>query len=139
MLAEGRLPALGDLRRRGRWERLDASATILQSSTYPTLCTGVDVLGHGIYSAYPWSAADQRVRFSAHRLNFSLAPVTIERAAIASAGWANIRAIAGVVSNVVELKVRGEAGEAARVEVFIVQPGMAESIAERIDPSAGKS
>ena len=64
MLAEGRLPALGDLRRRGRWERLDASATILQSSTYPTLCTGVDVLGHGIYSAYPWSAADQRVRFS---------------------------------------------------------------------------
>lgn len=64
MLADGRLPVLADLRRQGRWERLDAKATILQSSTYPTLCTGVDVLEHGLYSAYPWSPSDQRARFS---------------------------------------------------------------------------
>ncbi len=64
MLAEGRLPVLAELRRRGRWETLDAKATILQSATYPTLCTGVDVIEHGLYSAYPWSPSEQRARFS---------------------------------------------------------------------------
>lgn len=63
MLADGRLPALAGLRRRGRWESIDARATFLQSSTYMTLCTGVDVREHGVYSAVPWSAADQRARF----------------------------------------------------------------------------
>ncbi len=64
MLAEGRLPVLAELRQRGCWERLDAKATILQSATYPTLCTGVDVTAHGLYSAYPWSPSEQRARFS---------------------------------------------------------------------------
>jgi predicted AlkP superfamily phosphohydrolase/phosphomutase len=63
MLADGRLPTLDALRKRGRWETLDAGATFLQSSTYMTLCTGVDVREHGVYSAVPWSAADQRPRF----------------------------------------------------------------------------
>jgi predicted AlkP superfamily phosphohydrolase/phosphomutase len=63
MLADGRLPTLAALRTRGMWRRLDADATFLQSSTYMTLCTGVDVRDHGIYSAVPWSAADQRPRF----------------------------------------------------------------------------
>ena len=48
----------------GRWETIDAHATVLQSATYPTLCTGVDVREHGLYSAFPWSAPDQRARFS---------------------------------------------------------------------------
>jgi predicted AlkP superfamily phosphohydrolase/phosphomutase len=63
MLDDGRLPTLAGLARRGRWETLDAGATFLQSSTYMTLCTGVDVREHGVYSAIPWSAADQRPRF----------------------------------------------------------------------------
>ena len=63
MLAAGRLPTLASLRGRGRWQAMDAQATFLQSSTYMTLCTGVDVRDHGIYSAVPWSAADQRPRF----------------------------------------------------------------------------
>jgi predicted AlkP superfamily phosphohydrolase/phosphomutase len=64
MLTEGRLPALAEIRRRGEWRTLDAAATILQSSTYPTLYTGVDVRKHGIYSTFPWSPKDQRVRFA---------------------------------------------------------------------------
>lgn len=63
MLADDQLPAIAGLRRRGRWEPIDARATFLQSSTYMTLCTGVDVREHGVYSAVPWSAADQRARF----------------------------------------------------------------------------
>ncbi|MCM2269404.1 MAG: alkaline phosphatase family protein [Thermoanaerobaculia bacterium] len=63
LLADGRLPTLAALRARGRWQRLDAGATFLQSSTYMTLCTGVDVREHGVYSAVPWSARDQRPRF----------------------------------------------------------------------------
>lgn len=63
MLADGRLPTLAALRRTGRWETLDAAATFLQSSTYMTLCTGMDVREHGVYSAVPWSARDQRPRF----------------------------------------------------------------------------
>src|SRR5262245_32424516 len=60
MLADGRLPATAALRDRGCWMPIDAVATFLQSSTYMTLCTGVDVRNHGIYSAVPWSAAEQR-------------------------------------------------------------------------------
>jgi len=63
LLAAGRLPALAALKERGGWQTLDAAATFLQSSTYMTLCTGVDVREHGIYSAVPWSASDQRPRF----------------------------------------------------------------------------
>ncbi len=59
MLADGRLPALEDLRRRGTWTRLDAQ-TLMQSAAHPTLYTGMDVRDHGLYSAFPWSSADQR-------------------------------------------------------------------------------
>ncbi len=62
MLGEGRLPHLQSLRERGKWEALDCAATFLQSSTYPTLYTGVDVRQHGIYSTFPWSPAEQRVK-----------------------------------------------------------------------------
>jgi predicted AlkP superfamily phosphohydrolase/phosphomutase len=60
MLADDRLPTLAGLRRRGTWTPIDGEATFLQSSTYPTLCTGIDVRDHGIYSAFPWSASEQR-------------------------------------------------------------------------------
>jgi predicted AlkP superfamily phosphohydrolase/phosphomutase len=63
LLGEGRLPTLAELRRHGQWETIDARATILQSATYPTLCTGMDVRDHGLYTTFPWSAADQRARF----------------------------------------------------------------------------
>lgn len=63
MLADGRLPTLAALRERGQWETMDARATLLQSSTYMTLCTGVHVRDHGVYSAVPWSAREQRPRF----------------------------------------------------------------------------
>jgi predicted AlkP superfamily phosphohydrolase/phosphomutase len=63
MLDEGALPTLASLKARGTWETIDAGVTFLQSSTYPTLCTGVDVRDHGLYSAFPWSASDQRARF----------------------------------------------------------------------------
>ena len=63
MLEDGRLPTLARLAREGAWETLDASATFLQSSTYMTLCTGMDVREHGVYSAVPWSAPAQRPRF----------------------------------------------------------------------------
>ena len=63
MLEDGRLPTLASLRSRGAWQTIDARATFLQSSTYPTLCTGIDVREHGLYSVFPWSAADQRARF----------------------------------------------------------------------------
>lgn len=63
MLADGRLPALAALKQRGSWVPIDGLATFLQSSTYPTLCTGMDVRNHGIYSAIPWSPTEQRARF----------------------------------------------------------------------------
>jgi predicted AlkP superfamily phosphohydrolase/phosphomutase len=63
MLSDGRLPTLAGLRERGRWETVDTRSVVLQSSTYPTLCTGIAVTEHGLYSTFLWSAADQRVRF----------------------------------------------------------------------------
>ena len=63
MLDQGRLPNLAALRERGRWEVLEPPASLFQSATYPTLYTGIEVGEHGLYSAFPWSGADQRVRF----------------------------------------------------------------------------
>lgn len=72
MLDDGRLPALAALKRRGAWTRLDAH-TLLQSAAHPTLYTGIDVRAHGLYSAFPWSAADQR----AHPVAWFAKPPTI--------------------------------------------------------------
>jgi len=64
MLSEGRLPALARIRERGRRYELDPGSTILfPSAAYPTLYSGVEIADHGIYSAFPWSPAEQRVRF----------------------------------------------------------------------------
>jgi predicted AlkP superfamily phosphohydrolase/phosphomutase len=63
MLDQGRLPTLEALRGRGHWQALEPPASLFQSATYPTLYTGMEVGEHGLYSAFPWSGADQRVRF----------------------------------------------------------------------------
>jgi predicted AlkP superfamily phosphohydrolase/phosphomutase len=64
MLAEGRLPALAAVRERGRSYDLDPGSTpLFPSAAYPTLYSGVEIADHGIYSAFPWSPAEQRVRF----------------------------------------------------------------------------
>src|SRR6476659_9902744 len=63
MLEEGQLPNLDSLRSRGRWQPLEPPANLFQSATYPTLYTGMELGEHGLYSAFPWSGPDQRVRF----------------------------------------------------------------------------
>jgi predicted AlkP superfamily phosphohydrolase/phosphomutase len=63
MLDEGRLPTLAALRERGRQVPLGMSTRLFEAATYPTLHTGVDVADHGLYTAYQWSAPEQRVRY----------------------------------------------------------------------------
>lgn len=64
MLAQGRLPALARARERGRRYELDSRSTpLFPSSAYPTLYSGTEIADHGIYSAFPWFPAEQRVRF----------------------------------------------------------------------------
>ena len=63
MLDQGRLPNLAALRSRGDWRDLVPPSSLFQSSTYPSLYSGIEVGEHGLYSAFPWSASDQRVRF----------------------------------------------------------------------------
>jgi predicted AlkP superfamily phosphohydrolase/phosphomutase len=63
LLDEGRLPALSDLRRRGRWELLAAPEAALASAVYHTLHSGTEVAEHGLYHTFQWSAPEQRLRF----------------------------------------------------------------------------
>src|SRR5205085_7474982 len=64
LLGEGRLPTLAGVRGRGRRYDLDPGSTpLFPSAAYPTLYSGVEIADHGIYSAFPWSPAEQRVRF----------------------------------------------------------------------------
>jgi len=68
MIAEGRLQTLAGLRERGRSYDLDPGSTpLFPSAGYPTLYSGVEIADHGIYSAFPWAPADQRVRFMRER------------------------------------------------------------------------
>jgi len=64
MLDAGRLPTLAEVRARGRRYDLDPGSTpLFPSAAYPTLYSGLEIADHGIYSAFPWSPAEQRVRF----------------------------------------------------------------------------
>jgi predicted AlkP superfamily phosphohydrolase/phosphomutase len=64
MITEGRLPTLAKLRELGRNYDLDPGSTpLFPSAAYPTLYSGVEIADHGIYSAFPWFPAEQRVRF----------------------------------------------------------------------------
>jgi predicted AlkP superfamily phosphohydrolase/phosphomutase len=62
LLSEGRLPALAELRSRGRWQELEARDSRMASAVYHTLYSGTEVADHGLYSAFQWSAAEQRIR-----------------------------------------------------------------------------
>src|SRR5437016_9447364 len=64
MEREGKLPTLTALRRQGELIDFDTSPLdLFPSATYPSLYTGTDVREHGIYSAFPWSATQQRFRY----------------------------------------------------------------------------
>jgi predicted AlkP superfamily phosphohydrolase/phosphomutase len=63
MLSEGRLATLVGVRERGRCYELDPGfTTLFPSAAYPTLYSGLEIADHGIYSAFPWSPTEQRVR-----------------------------------------------------------------------------
>src|ERR671918_1295795 len=63
LLAEGRLPALADLRARGRWLELQTPATHFPAGTYASLYSGLDIPDHGMYYAFQWSPQEQRLRW----------------------------------------------------------------------------
>jgi predicted AlkP superfamily phosphohydrolase/phosphomutase len=63
LLAEGRLPALAELRRRGEWLKLSSPATHFSASAFQTLYHGTHLSEHGLYFPFQWSPADQRLRY----------------------------------------------------------------------------
>ncbi len=64
LLQEGRLPALAELVKRGQRHALGRSTPLfVEAGSYVSLYSGSEVGDHGIYSAFQWSAADQRIRF----------------------------------------------------------------------------
>ena len=64
LLAEDRLPALAGLRSRGTWTMLARSTPLFpEAGGYVTTYSGVEIEEHGLYSAFQWSAPEQRVRF----------------------------------------------------------------------------
>jgi hypothetical protein len=62
LIDEGRLPALAELRGRGRWCPLGGSTADLQGAAAATVHSGVRPGRHGVYYPFEWSAADQRMR-----------------------------------------------------------------------------
>jgi type I phosphodiesterase/nucleotide pyrophosphatase len=62
--AEGRLPSLGALRKRGTRLELDGPAEHFPASAYQTLYRGVEVGDHGLFYPFQWAARDQRVRLA---------------------------------------------------------------------------
>jgi predicted AlkP superfamily phosphohydrolase/phosphomutase len=64
LMAEGRLPRLAELRSRGQWHSLGRSTPLfVEAGGYVTTYSGVEIEEHGIYSAFQWSAEEQRIRF----------------------------------------------------------------------------
>jgi predicted AlkP superfamily phosphohydrolase/phosphomutase len=63
LLDEGRLPALAELRSRGRWHALEAPDADLAAGVYHSLYSGVETGDHGLYHTFQWRAEEQRVRF----------------------------------------------------------------------------
>jgi predicted AlkP superfamily phosphohydrolase/phosphomutase len=80
MLAEGRLPALAELRSRGRQVELETPAVDFAAGAFYTLYSGVELADHGIFYPFQWAAAEQRVRFATA---FEAPPPVWERLAAA--------------------------------------------------------
>jgi predicted AlkP superfamily phosphohydrolase/phosphomutase len=64
LLEEDRLPRLAALRDRGVWHRLRTPAEHFAGASFHTLYTGLEVGRHGLYYAFQWDAAAQRVRWT---------------------------------------------------------------------------
>jgi predicted AlkP superfamily phosphohydrolase/phosphomutase len=64
LLDENRLPTLAGLRSRGTWTMLERSTPLfVEAGGYVTTYSGVEIEEHGLYSAFQWSAPEQRIRF----------------------------------------------------------------------------
>jgi predicted AlkP superfamily phosphohydrolase/phosphomutase len=61
-LKQGHLPALAQLRDRGRWFSLGTPAASWEAATYYSLYSGKGMTEHGIYFALMWAPAEQRIR-----------------------------------------------------------------------------
>lgn len=82
LVADGTLPVLGELRRRGPEVALETPSTLLTAAAYPSLWTGATPAEHGIYYPFQWVGADMRV----HRAGeLSQPPAFWERASDAGA------------------------------------------------------
>lgn len=62
--AQGRLPNLAALRRRGTRVELESPADHFPASAYQTLYRGVEVGDHGLFYPFQWAAGDQRTRLA---------------------------------------------------------------------------
>ncbi len=63
--AEGRLPNLAELKRRGSRVELETPAEHFPASAYQDLYRGVEVGDHGLFYPFQWGAGDQRIRLAA--------------------------------------------------------------------------
>lgn len=61
LVEQGRMPALGALRERGRVVSLDTPGVRFPAGAFPSLWTGLEVEEHGCYYPFLWSADQQRV------------------------------------------------------------------------------
>jgi predicted AlkP superfamily phosphohydrolase/phosphomutase len=76
LIAEGRMPAFAELRRRGEWHRLETPATHFPAAAYYSMHSGLGVGDHGLYFPFQWEAREQRLRY---RLEFGAPQVMWDR------------------------------------------------------------
>lgn len=63
LLAEGRLPVLAELQRRGERHELQTPATHCAAGAFHTLYSGVELADHGLFYPFQWDPAAGRVRY----------------------------------------------------------------------------
>jgi predicted AlkP superfamily phosphohydrolase/phosphomutase len=78
LVAEGKMPVLGELHQQGSWYPLETPATHFSEGVYHTLYSGKEIGEHGLYFPFQWSAAEQRLR---HSQSFSAPEAVWERLA----------------------------------------------------------
>lgn len=64
LLEEGRLPALAELRERGRTLNLETPAVDFAAGAFHTLYSGIELGDHGLFYPFQFSPAEQRVRYA---------------------------------------------------------------------------